>query len=116
MEKTILRGGIQLSINVQMGLGSPVGTSKQGYMPYNTHYEEIVKVFGLPQVNEPSKDGKVTTMWIGKVSGLQFTIYDYKEDKQLADIRDWHIGGQSELTAELVRIYFNSKQNGIGEL
>ena len=49
----------------------------QGYLPEGTRYEDIVRVFGGPQIGM-SPDGKTKAEWVGRINGLVFTIYDYK--------------------------------------
>ena len=78
-----------------------VGTSLQGEMDIS--YDEIVAKLGEPTSNG---DGyKVDAEWSLKFEdGTIATIYNYKtgpnydfnEGCEVADIRDWHIGGSFE--------------------
>ena len=97
-----------IDINVVMGGVSHNGTGCQGYLPEGTRYEDIIKVFGNPQLGK-SPDGKIKVEWVGKINGLVFTIYDYKSRVETERNTDWHIGGKVRLTAELVSLYFKQK-------
>ncbi|HOW42329.1 MAG TPA: hypothetical protein PLF03_01550 [Candidatus Omnitrophota bacterium] len=48
----------ELDLKVEMGGVSHDGTGCQGYLPKGTRYEEIVRVFGQPQLGK-SLDGKI---------------------------------------------------------
>lgn len=41
------------------------GTGRQGYLPEGTRYEDIVRVFGGPQLGK-SLDGKIKAEWVGR--------------------------------------------------
>lgn len=94
-----------LDLYADMGGSSRNGTSCQGYLPGNTSYESVVKVFGRPR-RGMSPDGKTKTEWIGRINGLEFSIYDYKSINEAEKNTDWHIGGKVKLVAELVNLYF----------
>ena len=51
-------------------------------------------------------DGKVKAEWYGRISGLEFTIYDYKSSLEPERNTDWHIGGRNQLAAVLLGAYF----------
>jgi len=93
-------------INVSMGGVSHDGTGCQGYLPEGTRYEDIIRVFGGPQLNT-SLDNKIKAEWIGRINGLVFTIYDYKSKLEPERNTDWHIGGKIKMVSELVNIYFS---------
>ena len=97
-----------LDLNVTMGGVSHDGTGCQGYLPEGTRYEDIVRVFGGPQLGA-SPDGKIKAEWVGRINGLVFTIYDYKSKLNPERNTDWHIGGKVKFVAELVCLYFKSK-------
>jgi len=99
----------EIDLRIEMGDVSHDGTGCQGYLPEGTRYEDIVRVFGTPQLGD-SPDGKIKAEWVGRINGLVFTIYDYKSklDPQLNT--DWHIGGKQTFVAELVNLYFKAKQ------
>ena len=97
-----------LDINVTMGDVPHDGTGCQGYLPEGTRYEDIVRVFGGPQLGA-SLDGKIKAEWVGRINSLVFTIYDYKSRLDPERNTDWHIGGKVKFVAELVNIYFKSK-------
>ncbi len=99
-----------LDIEVAMGGVSHNGTGLQGYLPYGTRYEEIVRVFGSPQQRN-SLDGKIKLEWVGRICGLIFTIYDYKSGVNPKNNTDWHIGGRLKLTADVLNAYFQSVQS-----
>ena len=95
-----------INILVEMGDFNVNGTGYQGYLPKDVSYENVVRVFGDPKDNSESLDGKVKVLWIGKVNGLVFTVYDYKSRVSPEENTDWHIGGKIKMTGELVNIYF----------
>ena len=99
----------ELDLKVEMGGVSHDGTGYQGYLSEDTRYEDIVRVFGGPQLGK-SPDGKIKAEWIGRFNGLIFTIYDYKSKVEPEQNTNWHIGGRVKLAAELVNIYFKAKQ------
>jgi hypothetical protein len=98
----------EIDLKVEMGGASHDGSGCQGYLPEGTRYEDIVRVFGGPQLGA-SQDGKIKAEWVGRINGLTFTIYDYKSKLELACNTDWHIGGKQKLVAELVNIYFKAR-------
>ena len=95
-----------IDINVAMGDVSHDGTGCQGYLTEGTRYEDIVRVFGKPQLGA-SLDGKIKVEWVGRINGLVFTIYDYKSRLDSERNINWHIGAKVRFAAELVRLYFN---------
>ena len=97
----------ELDLKVEMGGVSHDGTGCQGYLPEGTRYEDIVRVFGGPQIGA-SLDGKIKAEWVGRVNGLVFTIYDYKSRLDPERNTDWHIGGKVKFVAGLVNIYFKA--------
>lgn len=96
-----------LDVNISMGAVDPRGTGFQGYLPDGTRYEDVVRVFGEPQFGK-SQDGKIKAEWVGRINGLVFTIYDYKARLEPEQNTDWHIGGKSQFTSELINIYFKT--------
>jgi len=55
-------------------------------------------------------DSKIKAEWAGRINGLVFTIYDYKSKLDPERNTDWHIGGKTKFTAELVNLFFKAKQ------
>ena len=104
-----MRVKAEIELKVEMGGVSHDGTGCQGYLPEGTRYEDIVQVFGEPQLGK-SLDGKIKAEWVGRINGLVFTIYDYKSRLDPDRNTDWHIGGKMKFVAELVSIYFKTKQ------
>ena len=94
-----------LDLKVEMGGVSHDGTGCQGYLPEGTRYEDIVRVFGGPQLGK-SPDGKIKTEWVGRINGLVFTIYDYKSRLDPERNTEWHIGGKMKFVAKIVNNYF----------
>ncbi|MCX5778754.1 MAG: hypothetical protein NTU66_06035 [Elusimicrobia bacterium] len=97
----------ELDLTVQMGGVSHDGTGFQGYLPEGTRYEDIVRVFGEPQLAE-SPDCKIKVEWVGRINGLVFTIYDYKSCIEPERNTDWHIGGKLRHVASLVNAYLRA--------
>lgn len=80
-------------------------TSLQGYITCS--YDTLCEVFGEPTDNG---DGyKVRAEWIGKSDDTVFTIYDWKEDQNIYDVTNWHIGGHSHKSVEVVRNIVNER-------
>ena len=98
---------VTLDAEVQVGGSRPRGTGCIGYMPEGTRYEDLVRVFGEPLAGL-SPDGKVKAEWYGRISGLEFTIYDYKSSLEPERNTDWHIGGRNQLAAVLLVAYFKT--------
>ncbi len=75
-------------------------TSLKGY--FKTSYQKLYVFLGEPL----SLDGKVSTTWILKIGGKQYTIYDYKQtdlyNEDLPTVEEfrklnsylWHIGAE----------------------
>jgi len=100
----------ELDLKVEMGGVSHDGIGCQGYLPEGTRYEDVVQVFGEPQLCV-SPDGKTKAEWVGRINSLVFTIYDYKAKVEPEQNTDWHIGGRIKMVSELVNFYFkNSKK------
>jgi len=97
----------ELDLKVAMGGVSHDGTGCQGYLPEGTRYEDVVRVFGGPQLGT-SPDGKIKAEWVGRINGLVFTIYDYKSKLDPERNTDWHIGGKQKFVAELVNVYLKA--------
>jgi len=85
----------------------PRGSSLRGHI--HATYDELVKVFGEPNILNAEEGDKVFNEW-----GIRFedgdddvytTIYDWKEldayDSHIGNYR-WHIGGHSHLSVELI--------------
>lgn len=102
-----MRVKAELDLKVEMGGVSHDGTGCQGYLPEGTRYEDIIRVFGGPQINA-SLDGKIKAEWVGRINGLVFTIYDYKSRLDPERNTDWHIGGKQKFVAELVNVYLKA--------
>jgi len=96
-----------LDLNVTMGDVSHDGTGCQGYLPEGTRYEDIVRVFGKPQLGD-SLDGKIKAEWVGRINGLVFTIYDYKSKLEPEQNTDWHIGGKVKFVVILINLFLES--------
>ena|SRR3989338_4420942 len=94
-----------IDIDVVMEGAQPDGTGLQGCLPEGTRYEDVIRVFGLPQLGK-SLDGKINAEWVGRINGLVFTIYDYKSRVEPERNTDWHIGSRNKFTSELIILYF----------
>jgi len=76
------------------------GTSFAGVI-LKTDVNKLFEKLGAP-TDVGSGDNKVSICWGFQRQGSVITIYDYKEDKHLTKIRDWHIGGKGDLSSALV--------------
>ena len=97
----------EIELKVEMGGVSHDGTGCQGYLPEGTRYEDVVRVFGKPQLGV-SPDSKIKAEWVGRINGLVFTIYDYKSKLDPERNTNWHIGGKQKFVAELVNLFFKA--------
>lgn len=79
-----------------------------GLVAYVTcSYADLVRVFGKPV--EGSADGKVRAEWFVQSGATAARIYDYKEDRPLSQLKEWHIGGTSRAAALMVGRALNAK-------
>lgn len=79
----------------------------RGYV--NTHYGELVEIFGTPDYGPNSRDmDKTTCEWRLKFEdGTVASIYDYKEDRTPMGAHEWHVGGYDNRAVELVQELIN---------
>ncbi|NMC34742.1 MAG: hypothetical protein GYA36_20150 [Veillonellaceae bacterium] len=105
-----MKANIEMEIEVKMGKADLAGTGLAGYMPDGTTYKQLVKVFGKPQHGVASPDGKVQVEWTGRINGLDFSIYDYKNDCKPQANTEWHIGGRGKMLVSLLTTYFNASK------
>jgi hypothetical protein len=84
-------------------------------------YQELVDIFGPPHCDG---DGyKVDAEWQLYVNGIGCTIYNYKTgpnyndgEGEVADIRDWHIGGEDDRVAlDVKRIIFEHQRKAAAD-
>ena len=81
-------------------------TTKEHYMTVNrgyviTDYDSLVKTFGPPSIRG-SSDNKVRVKWVLKADdGTIITIYDYKENVPITQMRWFNVGGFSRDKHEL---------------
>ena len=69
-----------------------------------TTIHDLVGVLGEPSDYENSGEDKVNIMWAGKLDGIPFTVYDWKEYRVLEEDEDvtFHIGTHSPSDSQLV--------------
>lgn len=78
----------------------------------NVSLEKLIKLLGYPSI-VGSGDNKTQVEWVYyKENGnVAFSIYDYKSEKLIHNIRDWHVGSKSmyseNLLVELKKLGFN---------
>ena len=94
------------------------GTSLQGYLE-DVSFWELVDIFGEPE--GPGGDGKTRVNWSikmeqklnsfdmeGKVTNIA-TIYDWKTDEPINEVRRWNIGGNSSLDYTVLDDYVQGR-------
>lgn len=83
-------------------IDGPSGTWLQGKIVCT--YADLLRVFGPPRGGPDYRNGdKVTCEWNIKFEdGTVATIYDWRESQTPKALYDWHIGGFSERSTELV--------------
>ena len=87
-------------------------SSRQGYMPEPTKYDDLVAIFGEPK-RLYEEGSKVKCEWIGKLGNDIFTIYDYKQwDTEYKDNTEWNIGGYKKEVADKLIDIVTKYQNG----
>jgi hypothetical protein len=80
-------------MNYVTGNYNVTGTCLQGTI--NTSYDRLVDLFGEPTQLEA--DGKVQVEWAVKFTdGTLATIYDWKEEKTVSAVTEWHVGGHTQ--------------------
>ena len=80
-------------MNYVTGNYDVTGTCLQGTI--NTSYDRLVDLFGEPTQLEA--DGKVQVEWAIKFTdGTLATIYDWKEEKTVSAVTEWHVGGHTQ--------------------
>ncbi|MFA5395081.1 MAG: hypothetical protein WCY85_08875 [Sulfurimonas sp.] len=90
-----------------------IGTSFAN-LSINTNLDRLVELLG--QVSFlGSGDDKVQLEWAFYKSPTRvFTIYDYKENKPIHEITDWHVGAKGfdreEIVDELLKIGFTKDE------
>jgi hypothetical protein len=83
------------------------GTSLQGYLPTTTTYQQLVDIFGLPEIGPGPIDFKIrdktTCSWSLRFEdGTVATIYDWKMFKTPRGGYPWCVGGFSKRAFDLV--------------
>ena len=77
---------------LRMNTGSSDGTSLQGYLEGPWSFEEtIARLLGAGFTMQEGDGDKVSVEFVGTFDGHTFTLYDYKEDREV------HIGGTRQL-------------------
>ena len=87
------------------------------YRYLSASYEQLVEKFGEPhdctQEGEwQSGDGKVRIEWAFRTGSVKrptiVTIYEYKSDEPIREIKNWHIGrkGNRALVDDFLRSHF----------
>lgn len=94
------------------------GTSLQGYLE-DVSFWDLVDIFGEP--DGPSGDGKSQVNWsirfeqtidefdLEGVMTNTATIYDWKTDEPLSEIRKWNIGGNSQSDYQVLIDYIKAR-------
>ncbi len=108
------------ALDVVMSKGVIIAsTSLAGYLPAETTYQDLVKVFGPTNVDTYEYD-KIDAEWNGRINGKVFAIYNYKTGKNYCstnpDVEDitgecaWHIGVENKKVANLILAYFSERK------
>ena len=78
----------------------------RGYV--DTHYGELVSVFGQPDAGPNADLDKTTAEWRLKFEdGTVASIYDYKTGRTPMGDYAWHVGGYDDRAVELVQELIN---------
>jgi hypothetical protein len=65
-------------------------------------YEDLVRIFGEATFSG-DEFGKTQKEWVVKFGSHYFRIYDYKNERDFEDIREWHIGSWNVRGYEVTR-------------
>ena len=80
-------------------------------MEVTADYDVLVEVFGEPV--EVGASSKVRAQWILDLNGKTescVTIYDWKEyDKDVSEVREWHLGARETILAQRVKNFIESQ-------
>ena len=63
----------------------------------NITYDDLVRNFGVPSINQPSYDDKVQVEWVFEFDNNIYTVYDWKtydRNYTLQELNHWSIGGK----------------------
>jgi len=87
------------------------GTSLQGYLE-NVSFWELIDIFGEPE--GPSGDGKTRVNWSIKFEqddspAQTATIYDWKTDEPLSEVRKWNVGGNDVTDFDVLNSFVQQK-------
>lgn len=100
-------------MNIVTGVNAG-GTSLQGYLE-NVSFWELLEIFGQPE--GPSGDGKTRVNWSikfeQKIDQLDLegvvtntaTIYDWKTDEPINEVRKWNVGGNDVTDFDVLNNY-----------
>ncbi len=91
------------------GIWETSGACLQGDMPDGVKFDDLLNVFGEPQVGA-SGDGNVKVQWVGMIDGDVFTIDDWKSNVSPRENTDWNIGGvNKEIPPKVIDYFLNNK-------
>lgn len=88
-----------------------IGSGFAGYL--KARYQDLVDNLGKPHDRTEdgkwqSMDGKVKVEWAFKIKGKKkptiITIYDYKDNRPVEEITDWHVGSKGD-TAPIEKFF-----------
>ena len=91
-----------------------VGTSGQGRLDFDmseewcgSDYQLLKAVFGQPDSNYQSGDGKIRKHWTISIDGIVCTIYDWKQGRHYSNTplkySSWSVGGSTPVSRRLVQ-------------
>jgi len=82
----------------------------------NITYDDLVRNFGVPSINQPSYDDKVQVEWVFEFENNIYTIYDWKTYPHFSTAPGyrWHIGGFNYEAVAAVSEYINKWRNNNG--
>ena len=84
-----------MKFNKTSNLKRTEGTSFSGIV-LRMDLQQLIDVFGSPSIIG-SGDGKTQLTWIFIKAHKVVTIYDYKEEKNINNIVNWHVGCKDDL-------------------
>jgi hypothetical protein len=88
-----------------------VGTCGQGRLDFDMNegsdYQLLKAIFGQPDSNYHSGDGKIRKHWTISIDGIVCTIYDWKQGRRYSNTplkySSWSVGGSTPVSRRLVQ-------------
>jgi len=95
-----------------------IGTSGQGRLK-DADYKLLKALFGQPDTDYQSGDGKIRKHWTISIDGVVCTIYDWKQGRRYSNTplkySTWSVGGSTPLSRRLVQGVIDASYRGYAD-